>query len=125
VTTGKSAFDAAALRDAFYADRLVTSQRARWDASDPGAPSNVCRFCGKPRQWWAISKLDGHAACIVSDDFKRRVGEILRSPTVTYKALADTLGLTIGVIRSWAVSAGIAGPITHELRNAAAKRRRP
>jgi hypothetical protein len=115
-------FDAAALRDEFFVDRMTTAQRAKWDASDPGAPPNICRFCGKARQLWAITKLDGHAACIVSDGFKRRVGEILRSPTVTYKAVADALGVSTGVIQSWAFSAGIAGPVTHKLR---ARRGRP
>lgn len=109
-------FDPAALRDEFHADRRVTAQRARWDASDPGAPPDACRFCGKPRQWWGITKLDGHAACIVSEDFKRRVGEILRSATVTYKAVADALGVSTGVVQSWALSAGIAGPLSHKLR---------
>ena len=105
-----------ALRDEFYAARLAASQRARWDASDPGAPPDACRYCGRHWQRRAGSRLDGHAACIVGEDFKRRVGELLRSPAVTYAAVAEAVGVTPGVVQSWAYSAGVAGPLSHLLR---------
>jgi hypothetical protein len=110
--------DAAALRDEYRLSNLVASQRARWCADDPGADPNTCRYCGLYWRRWPGSKLDGHAACIVTEDFKRRVGEILRSPTVTYAEVAAAIGTTPGVVRSWAFSAGIAGPVGHSLRRA-------
>jgi hypothetical protein len=95
-------FDVAALRDEFRLSNLVVSQRARWCAGDPGAEPNTCRYCGKHWQRWTGSKLDGHAACIVTEDFKRHVGELLRSsPTMTYVAVAEAIGVTPAVVRSW------------------------
>jgi hypothetical protein len=93
--------DVDALRDEFHCARMIASQRARWDASDPGAPPNTCRYCGKHWRRWVGSKLDGHAACIVTDDFKRRVGVLLRSPTVTYEAIGRAIDVTPAVVRSW------------------------
>lgn len=108
----------AELRDAFHAAKLVASQRARWAAGDPGAPADTCRYCGRPRQHRFGSKLDGHAACIVTEDFKRLVGEVLRSPTATNAKVAAVLGVTPGIVRSWSYSAGVAGPTSHPLRKA-------
>lgn len=96
-----AAFDAAALRDEYRFSNMVASQRALWCAGYPGAEPNTCRYCGKHWRRWAGSKLDGHAACIVTDDFKRRLSEILRSPSVTYQAIADAIGVTSAVVRSW------------------------
>lgn len=111
-----NALDAKALCDEFFIAKQTASCRARWGADDPGAPSNTCRYCGLYWQPRVGSHLDGHAACIVPDEFKRRIGELLRSPLVTYKIIAEALGITHGIVRSWAFSAGIAGPTTHKLR---------
>jgi hypothetical protein len=92
-------FDADALRDDFQAARRIVLQRALWDA--PDTPTNTCRYCGKHWRRWTGSKLDGHAACVVTEDFKRHVGELLRSPTVTYSMIAETIGLTRAIVRSW------------------------
>jgi hypothetical protein len=93
--------DVQALRDAFYASRRSQSQLARWDASDPGAPPNTCRYCGRHWRRWTGSQLDGHAACIVDEDFKKHVGRLLQSPTVTYAAVGSVIGVTAAVVRSW------------------------
>ena len=93
--------NAAALRDEFRLSNLVASQRALWRSGYPGAAPNTCRYCGKHWRQWAGSKLDGHAACIVTEDFKRRLGEFLRSSTVTYAAVAEAIGVTPAVVRSW------------------------
>ena len=93
--------DAAALRDAFRISNMVASQRARWCDGDPGAEPNTCRYCGRHWMKYAGTKLDGHAACIVTEDFKREITEILRSPSVTYRQLAEAIGVTASVVRSW------------------------
>lgn len=93
--------DVDALRYEFQRDRMIVSQRASWDASDPGAPPNTCRYCGRHWRRWAGSQLDGHAACIVTSEFKLRVGEILRSPLVSYEVVASAIGVTPAVVRSW------------------------
>jgi hypothetical protein len=93
--------DAAVLRDEYRRSNLVASQRARWRADDPGADLNTCRYCGRHWRRWAGSKLDGHAACIVTEDFKQRLAALLRSPTVTYQAIAAAIGVTPSVVRSW------------------------
>jgi hypothetical protein len=93
--------DVTALRDEFRLAKLVASQRARWCADDPGADPNTCRYCGRHWRRWAGSKLDGHAACVVTEDFKLRLSGLLRSPTVTYAAVAEAIGVTPAVVRSW------------------------
>lgn len=94
--------DAASLRDAFRFSNMAASQRALWCSGYPGAEPDTCRYCGKHWRQWAGSKLDGHAACVVTDDFKRQLAELLRSsPHVTYKAIADAIGMTASVVRSW------------------------
>lgn len=93
--------DAQALRDAFHIGRMIASQGACWDASDPGAPPDTCRYCGRHWRQWAGSKLDGHAACVVTEDFKQHVGDLLRSPTVSYVMISEAIGVSSSVVRSW------------------------
>jgi len=93
--------DVTALRDEFRYANMIASQRALWCEGYPGAERNTCRYCGKHWRQWAGSKLDGHAACIVTEDFKQHLVEILRSPTMTYRKIADTIGMTPAVVRSW------------------------
>jgi hypothetical protein len=107
------------LRDEFVVAKQIALYRARWSPDDSEVPSDVCRYCGRYWQRRFGSHLDGHAACIVPEDFKRRVGSLLRSPLVTYAAIAEVLGVTPAIVRSWAFSAGVAGPTTHKLRKAA------
>jgi len=95
-------FDAVALRDEFRLSNLEASRQARWCLDDPNADPHACRYCGRRWQRWAGSTLDGHAACIVTDDFKQYLKSLLRSfPTATYVALAAAIGVTPSVVRSW------------------------
>lgn len=96
-----TAFDAAALRDAFRWSNMTRSERALWCEGHPGADPDTCRYCGKHWRQWAGSKLDGHAACIVTEDFKRHLFDLLQSPTITYAAVARAIGVTPSVVRSW------------------------
>ena len=93
--------DSAALRDAFRFSNMIASQRALWCSGYPGAEPNTCRYCGQHWRQWAGSKLDGHAACIVTEDFKQRLIVLLRAPDVTYAAIANAIGVTPAVVRSW------------------------
>jgi len=77
------------------------SQRAQWCEGHPGIPPNTCRYCARHWRQWAGSKLDGHAACIVTPDFKQRLIEILRSPAVTFQAVASVIGVSTSIVRSW------------------------
>ena len=92
------------LRDRYHHARMITSQRARWDASDPGREPNTCRYCG--RHWipWAGSKLDGHAACVVTPEFKAHVAELLRAPSISYAKIAAIIGVSASVVRSWTLA---------------------
>jgi hypothetical protein len=94
-------FDATALRDAFRNSNMECSRRALWCRDYPGAPPNTCRYCGKSWRQWAGSKLDGHAACIVTDGFKQQLMEVLKPSTVTYQMIADAIGMSPSVVRSW------------------------
>lgn len=96
-----TAIEATALRDAFHTANMIVSQRALWCSGYPGATPNTCRYCGRHWRQWAGSKLDGHAACIVTEDFKQRLIGLLRSPNVTYTAIANAIGVTPSVVRSW------------------------
>ena len=93
--------DLQTLRDAFHHSHMAASQRARWCAGYPGAEPDICRYCGRHWRQWPGSKLDGHAACIVTPDFKQRLAELLSAPEVTYKMVADAIGVTPSVVRSW------------------------
>ena len=92
----------AVLRDEFVAAKQKARADAVWDPSDPALPPETCPYCGQYRQQRPGCLLDGHAACIVTDDFKRRVAAVLRSsPTMTYAVVAEMLGVTSGVVTSW------------------------
>ena len=102
LTVSNDVFDASALRDSYRFSNMSASQRALWCSGHPGAEPNTCRYCGRHWRQWVGSKLDGHAACIVTDDFKQKVAELLRSsPTITYQAIAAAIGVTPAVVRSW------------------------
>jgi hypothetical protein len=119
--TQSASFDAAALLAEYQAARLLAQQQACWDEGDPTRPLKSCRYCGKTWQPFAGSRLDGHAACLIGEGFKQRVGDLLRLPTVTYAGVAEALGITSGVVRSWAYAAGVAGPVSHSLRRSGLK----
>ena len=100
--TSMTPIEASTLRDDFRYANMIASQRALWCEGYPGAEPNTCRYCGKHWRPWFGSKLDGHSKCIVTEDFKRRLGEILRSsPLMTYTTIAAAIGVTPAVIRSW------------------------
>lgn len=94
--------DAAELRAEFAAAKQRAREGAVWDLNDPKFPPETCAYCGQYRQARAGCVLDGHAACIVTDDFKRRVAEVLdSSPLMTYATVAEMLGVGPGTITSW------------------------
>jgi hypothetical protein len=94
--------DPDSLRDAFRISNMCASQRARWCSGDPGADPSLCRYCGRRWLKYAGSKLDGHAACVVTEDFKQQIGDLLRSsPEITFKKVADAIGVTASVVRAW------------------------
>lgn len=89
------------IRDHFHIARMTASQRALWCADDPGAPLDTCRFCGKHWRRWAGSTLDGHAKCIVGEDFKTWLRDLMRDPTLTYSKVSAAIGVSVSVVRSW------------------------
>jgi hypothetical protein len=93
--------DLVALRDAFVASRCTASNNARRPSGDPCIKPATCRYCGKHWKAYAGSKIDGHAACIVTEDFKQVLYQAIRSSSVSYQAIADAFGVTPSVIRSW------------------------
>lgn len=95
-------FDAAALRNAFCQANLIASKCAQQKGILLSDEQHTCRYCGRRWQRWAGSSLDGHAACIVTEDFKKRVKRLLvSSPAITYASLAAAIGVTPSVVRSW------------------------
>jgi hypothetical protein len=63
--------------------------------------SGCCRYCGE--RWLRVegSTLDGHAKCIVGPEFKSLVDDLLSDAGITQRMVADTLGVTVAVVRSW------------------------
>lgn len=94
--------DGIPLRDAYRFSNTSASQRALWCSGYPGAEPNTCRYCGRHWRQWTGSKLDGHAACVVTKDFKQRLADLFRSsPGLTFRTIADAIGVTPAVVRSW------------------------
>jgi hypothetical protein len=90
------------LRDAFRHSNMAASQRARWCDGDPGADPDTCRYCGRRWLKYAGTKLDGHAACVVTNDFKDQLAALLRSsPEITFAKAAAAIGVTQAVVRAW------------------------
>lgn len=79
-----------------------TSDRQMRDAMhEPETSPRLCRYCGKARQLYANSRLDGHAACVVSESFKRQLATAMKDPRLNYELLARALGVSSMTIRSW------------------------
>jgi hypothetical protein len=80
------------------ADRAARAAAVTIDK--PG--SRRCRYCGGSWQRNAGSRLDGHAACIVSEAFKAEVAALYRrDPLVTLGTLASACGVPRSVITEW------------------------
>lgn len=89
------------IRDRFHIANLVASQNAKWCSDYPGADPDTCRYCGRHWRKWSGSKLDGHARCIVDGGFKRWLRDLMRDPALTYPKIAEVIGVTPGIVRSW------------------------
>jgi hypothetical protein len=86
------------LRQRFVDARVEVIEKAAVHAPDR------CRYCGQFWQKWLNSKLDGHSKCIVPAWFKALVAETMRADVrLTYGQVAAALGVSIAVLRSWAM----------------------
>jgi hypothetical protein len=67
----------------------------------------ACRYCGG--RWYRVegSALDGHAKCIVGPGFKALIDELLGDARITYRMIANTLGVTVAIVRSWVRTKGL------------------
>jgi hypothetical protein len=90
------------LRAAYDADHAECQRVARLPSK---APPTTCRYCGKHWRYWQGSKLDGHAQCTVSGEFKRYMSVLLGSPQVTYQIVAGALGVSVSTVHAWFVAA--------------------
>jgi hypothetical protein len=96
-----SEFEAAleVLREAFIVDHAECERAASLPSE---TPARTCRYCGVYWHPFPGSKLDGHANCIVSERFKRRVAAALRcQPRMTYANVGKAIGVSKGVVRAW------------------------
>jgi hypothetical protein len=64
-------------------------------------PADRCRYCGKSRQRYVGSELDGHGQCMVSKAFKRQLATAMRDPRLNYNLLAAALAVSPKLIRGW------------------------
>lgn len=64
--------------------------------------TSVCRYCAGRWQRWEGSKLDGHAACVVTEAFKIQLAEVMRAnPSISIKQVASVLDMSSQIVRSW------------------------
>jgi hypothetical protein len=109
------------LRRRYEFDRMLTSAHAYWDADDPNAPANTCRYCGRHWLKWFGSKLDGHASCVVTDDFKQILHDrVWHAADITIVAAATALGVSESVMRSWITPIAYKPPSPRSRRKARA-----
>lgn len=88
-----------ALRAAYDEDR---ARRCLAAAPLADTPPAVCRYCGHHR--WSLpgSRLDGHAHCVVSDEFKLRVFNLLNAhPAISFRIAGEALDVDIVNVRAW------------------------
>lgn len=62
----------------------------------------VCRYCNSYWRPVAGTLLDGHAACVVSDEFKTRLAAVMRwHPEFGYHVVSAALGVSYATVRAW------------------------
>lgn len=96
------------IHDEALGEILLLYQQARQRADD-AAPieaadriTDTCRYCARPWQRWESSRLDGHAACVVTDEFKLQLAEkLMYRPDISLVQVARTLDVSKNVVRAW------------------------
>jgi hypothetical protein len=64
--------------------------------------ASLCRYCGKRWTPLPTGRLDGHALCVVTLEFREALDELLRSSaTITRHQVADLLGVPHSTIKAW------------------------
>lgn len=78
-------------------------ERSRRTAAFPTVldDQRICRYCRMDRKIYAGTMLDGHARCVVSDGFKRYLGDVMRDPRLTYDRVAKALEVSVITVRTW------------------------
>jgi hypothetical protein len=80
-------------------------------------PLDTCQYCGKPWKRWAGSTLDGHTSCMVSDDFKAHLRQVLSgNARLTYRLVGQAFELSSSVVRAWVAPRGQRGRDDRYLR---------
>ena len=88
------------LPQALASARAAASAAAQFSAGE--APPRTCRYCGRFWTWQGASNNDGHAACLVTESFRRALEELWRSsPTMNMQALASMCGTSKATINAW------------------------
>lgn len=92
-------------------DVRVAYEIARYQTNERAADApHACRYCGRYWECFAGSKLDGHAKCIVTQSFKRRLHAFLAAnPAITFRGVAAHLGVTESVVRAWIAPKSLRG----------------
>lgn len=81
--------------------REYTRARAQRETIAEDCGPDLCRYCGRWWRKWPGSILDGHAQCMVTEEFKLLAHEVYREPTISVQEMADAIGVGTGVIRAW------------------------
>ncbi len=86
----------------FQADHA--NQRKRFD---PAVPDGVCPYCKLAWRKVNGTKLDGHAKCIVSPEFRAEYAKLMtQNGWLTYARIGQELGVTTSIARAWFVLDG-------------------
>lgn len=82
--------------------RQETHRTARFANGGDARHGLQCRYCGKHRQAWRGTRLDGHARCVVTPAFMLLVLEVFEAvPGLTMREVASMLGVSQPTIRAW------------------------
>lgn len=88
----------AELPSAYAAARAAAVATARPVATGPG----LCRYCGLRWRPLRNSRLEGHALCVVTAEFRSALDDLWRrSPQLSRQSLADVLGVSASTVKAW------------------------
>lgn len=88
----------AEIRASYDRARLAANREA---VHQSNVPPLTCRYCGMHWRLWNGSKLDGHAKCIVTPEFKAQLAASIRDTLIPYSAVGEAVGVSSSVVRSW------------------------
>ena len=86
--------------------------RAERHEAHPPCGEQICRYCGKAWAQWYNSRLDGHAMCVATPEFRQLTVDVLHRADCTYDMAAAALNVSCSTLRAWWASSTLRGRST-------------